>query len=65
MIETEPRWSVKKTERMLVNVLVGVIVMLLSLATAAVNWKQAQARAELFAWMEQLQQRVTVLETAA
>jgi hypothetical protein len=38
--ETEPRWSIKKTERMLVvNFCARVIVMALCLATAVANWR--------------------------
>ena len=50
-------------EKWLIAIFVmGLIVMLLSLATAVVNWKTYLARVELVSWMEQLQQRVIVLE---
>lgn len=52
-----------RTERMLVvNFWMCVVVMLACLATAVANWRMAAERAELFAWMDQLQQRVIALE---
>ncbi|MBI5922156.1 MAG: hypothetical protein HY847_11000 [Betaproteobacteria bacterium] len=63
--ETEPSWSIRKTERMLVvNFWVSVMVMVLCLATAVANWRMAGERAVLFSWVEKLQQRVIALEAA-
>lgn len=63
--ETKLRWSIEKTEHMLVvNFCVGVIVMVLCLATAVANWRMAGERAVLLSWVEKLQQRVIALEAA-
>ena len=63
MDETEPRWSIKKTERMLVvNFWVAAIVMVLCLAMTLASWKRAAEFVEVTGKMQQIESRVVALE---
>lgn len=63
MIEAEPRWSIKKTERMLVvNLCVGVVVMLLNLVTTVAILLNYQRQTFVLSEVADLRQRIVVLE---
>ena len=55
----------RKTERILVATFwLCLLVVAVNVATAVVNWKAYYSRANLFAQVEQLQQRIVEIEAA-